>query len=56
MTKNQPIVYTMRMFTPGEIKTYSKNAGLIPVADKEIYPVEKGVDEMEYALVLKKEC
>ena len=54
--KNQPIVYTVRMFTPGEIKTYSKNAGLRPVADKEIYPVERGVDEMEYALVLKKEC
>ena len=54
--KDQRIVYTMRMFTPGEIKTYSKNAGLIPVADKEIYPVERGVDEMEYALVLKKEC
>jgi len=54
--KNQPIVYTMRMFTPGEIKTYSKIAGFIPVADKEIYPVERGIDEMEYALVLKKEC
>ncbi|MBC8313862.1 MAG: class I SAM-dependent methyltransferase [Bacteroidetes bacterium] len=54
--KNQPIVFTMRMFTPGEIKTYSTNAGLRPVADKEIYPVERGIDEMEYALVLKKEC
>ena len=54
--KDQRIVYTMRMFTPGEIKTYAKNAGLRPVADKEIYPVERGVDEMEYALVLKKEC
>ena len=52
--KNQSIVYTMRMFTPGEIKTYANNAGLRPVAEKEIYPVERGVDEMEYALVLKK--
>ncbi|MBW8003413.1 MAG: class I SAM-dependent methyltransferase [Planctomycetes bacterium] len=54
--KDQRIVYTMRMFTPGEINAYAKNAGLRPVADKEIYPVERGVDEMEYALVLKKEC
>jgi len=54
--KDQRIVYTMRMFTPGEMKTYAKNAGLRPVADKEIYPVERGVNEMEYALVLKKEC
>lgn len=54
--KNQPIVFTMRMFTPEEIKIYSKNAGLRPIADKEIYPVERGNDEMEYALVLKKEC
>ena len=46
----------MRMFTPEEIKTYSTNAGLRPVADKEIYPVERGIDEMEYALVLKKVC
>ncbi|GAH95040.1 unnamed protein product [marine sediment metagenome] len=42
------------MFTPGEINTYAKNEGLRPIADKEIYPVEKGVDETEYALVLKK--
>jgi hypothetical protein len=42
------------MFTSGEIKTYAKNAGLRPVVEKEIYPVERGVDEMEYALVLKK--
>ena len=52
--KDQRIVYTMRMFTPEEMKNYAKNAGLIPVAEKEIYPVEKGVDEIEYALVLKK--
>jgi SAM-dependent methyltransferase len=51
---NQPIVYTMRMFTPGEIKTYSTNAGLRLVADKKIYPIERGIDEVEYALVLKK--
>ncbi|MFH1296204.1 MAG: class I SAM-dependent methyltransferase [Bacteroidota bacterium] len=54
--KDQRIVYTMRMFTPGELKTYATNAGLRPVADKEVYPVERGVDEIEYALVLKKEC
>ena len=54
--KNQPIVYTMRMFTQEEMKTYAKNAGLRPVAEEEIYPIERGVDEMEYALVLKKEC
>jgi len=52
--KDQRIVYTMRMFTPGEIKIYAKNAGLRPLADKKIYPVERGADEMEYALVLKK--
>lgn len=54
--KDQRIVYTMRMFTPEEIKTYAKNAGLRPVANKEIYPLKRGFDEMEYALVLKKEC
>ena len=54
--KNQPIVFTMRLFTPGEIKTYSTNAGLRLVADKEIYPVERGIDEMEYAIVFKKAC
>lgn len=54
--KDQPIAYTMRMFTPGEMKTYAKNTGLRPVAEKEIYPVERGIDETEYALVLKKEC
>ena len=54
--KDQPIVYTMKMFAQGEMKTYAKNAVLIPVAEKEIYPVERGIDEMEYALVLKKEC
>ena len=54
--KDQRIVYTMRMFTPGEIKIYAKNAGLRLLADKEIYPVERGVDEMEYALVFKKKC
>ena len=54
--KDQPIVYTMRMFTQEEMIAYAKNAGLRPVAEEEIYPIERGVDEMEYALVLKKEC
>jgi len=52
--KDQPMVYTMRMFTHEEMIAYAKNAGLRIVAEEEIYPVERGVNEMEYALVLKK--